>query len=84
MSEAESRLPGPERLRGAENYHTWKSRVYNILEGKGLEDYIEPTCVKPEPIKVSQTPSPSTSSLPLEPSTAETAMQTAQLAEIKA
>jgi hypothetical protein len=71
-TESESRLPASERLRSAENYHSWKSRVYNILEGKGLEDFIEPTCIKPKPIETtSESTTPSQDSI-------------TQLAEIKA
>ena len=71
-TEGESRLLASERLRGADNYHSWKSRVYNILEGKGLEDFIEPTCIKPEPIEAQST------------SPQDLASSAARLAEIKA
>src|SRR5271168_2581299 len=71
-TEGESRLPASERLRRAENYHSWKSRVYNILEGKGLEDFIEPTCTKPEPVEAQTTLSQ------------DLASSAARLAEIKA
>ncbi len=92
MTENSDRLSSSDRLRGAENYHSWNSRVYNILEGKGLEDYIEPTCVKPEPFKSTpaSTPTgegatPSSSSTPSQdPSLDESAARTARLAEIKA
>lgn len=31
-----------ERLRGSENYHTWKFAVKNLLAMKELSEYIEP------------------------------------------
>jgi hypothetical protein len=50
-SKGETRLPALERLRGAENYHSWKSQVFNILEGKSLKEYIKQACIKPKPIE---------------------------------
>src|ERR1700724_1771491 len=84
MSEADTRLSGPNRLCSADNYHAWKSRVYNILKGKGLEDYIEATCIKPEPIKSSPSTPSSSSTAPLgAPATVESASQATRLHEIK-
>ncbi len=90
MAGSYNHLLRSERLRGSENYRAWRSRVYNILEGNGLEDYLESTCVKPEPLNGSPaaegaTPS-SNSSLPSQDPTAtdETTARAARQAEIKA
>lgn len=48
--DSDSRLAPSDKLRGANNYHQWKSRVFNILEGKDLEEYILASNVKPEPV----------------------------------
>ena len=81
-SEGESRLLASERLRGAENYHSWKSRVYNILEGKGLEEFIEKTCIKPESISPTPSTTTSTASTPSAPT--DPAIAATRLQEIKA
>jgi len=45
-----ARLAESDKLRGADNYIQWADEVQNILMSKGLEDYIEASCIKPEEV----------------------------------
>jgi hypothetical protein len=50
------RLPASDRLVDIPNYSSWSPKIRTILESKSLEDYILPTCKKPEVIHAPKDP----------------------------